>query len=418
MQDLETKDAGGGEGRSDALAEVKELFTKGQEEITALREKLEEAEGKSADYVSKDQIAKIEGDLAETLKREAELKARLSDLEGAANRPGASNGQSGEGAEELKSFTAWARGQASDFEEKAMATDSDPDGGYFVPTAMADGIQMRLRRTSPIRSIANVVSVGGSRYEMMVDRGDAGYEWGGERKAPNETLTPEVNRIGINVHELSALPKISQRLLNDAAFDVVSYLTNYVSDRFARAEATAYVIGDGVDKPRGFMTYNTAEEADGDRADQTLQFRATGVSGGFDGTAPGDVLIDMVHDLQAGYRQSASWVAKSTTAATIAKFKDGDGRYLLQRAMTDDGVLTSILQYPLQEAEDMPEIAAGSLSLAFGDFSRGYTIVDNSSVTVLRDPYTQKPFVLFYTTKRTGGGVTDYDAIKLLKMSV
>jgi HK97 family phage major capsid protein len=402
------------------LAEVKSLFEKGQETLHALRLEFEDSQKKSADYVTEDKIKKIEDQFAAEFKSVSdanrELEARLAEAETKMNRP--KGVASAEEVAETKSFFDWARGKNSDFEKKAMTEGSNPDGGYLVPAVMRDGIQERLRRTSPVRSVANVVSIGSNRYEMLVERGDAGFEWAGETTTRSDTATPDFNKISIDVHELSALPKVSQRTLDDVAFDLGGYLTRYVANRFQRAEAGAYVVGDGVSKPRGFTTYTTAATADDARGAGQLEHVATGTSGGFDASNPADKLIDVIHALQPAYRAGAVWMAKSSTAATMAKFKDGQGNYLLQNVMNGNGGFTPrVLSYPLAEAEDMPALAAGSLSLAFGNFGEGYTIVDNGAVTILRDPYSAKPFVLFYTTKRTGGGVTDFDAIKFVKFS-
>ena len=401
------------------LAEVKSLFDEGQKALHDLRTEFEESKKAAADYVTEEKIKRIEEKFADDFKNMSEasreLEARLAEQEAKANRPG----KAGEGDEndlEMKSFRDWASGKPSDFEEKAMAESSNPDGGYLVPPVMRDGIAERLRRTSPVRSVASVVTISSNRYEMLVERGDAGFEWVGEKSTRSETSTPDFNRINIDVHELSALPKVSQRQLDDTAFDLAGYLTSYVGDRFSRAEATAYVSGDGVNRPRGFTTYTTAAAADSTRAAGVLEHVLTGTSGGFDANNPADKLIEAVYALQAPYRVNAAWMAKSTTVATMAKFKDGQDNYLLQSLMNGNGVLvTRALGYPVVEAEDMPAIAADSLSLAFGNWGQGYTIVDNGGVTTLRDPFTAKPHVLFYTTKRTGGGVSDFDAIKLVK---
>lgn len=405
------------------LDEVKNLFEASQKSLTDLRAEFEDHQKKTADVVSEEKLAKMEADFADKFKAQSDavlemkaLEERLSKIETAGNRPGAPGGKP-EG--EMKSFVDWARGKSSDFEAKAMTETSNPDGGYLVPVEMRDGIQERLRRTSPVRSVANVVTVSGPRYEMLVERGDAGYEWVGEQQTRSDTATPTVNKIAISVHELSAMPKVSQRMLDDASFDLGAWLTGYVSDRFARAEAGGYVTGNGIDRPRGFLDYDTAATADDSRATATLEHVVSGSSGGFTGSGtPADPFVDIIYKLQQPYRGGSVFMMKSTVAATVAKFKDGDGNYLLQTLMGGDGgPVTRLLGYPLVEAEDMPDAAAGSLSVAFGNFGVGYTIVDNAGVRILRDPFSSKPFVLFYATKRTGGGVTDFDAIKLMKLS-
>jgi len=324
------------------LTEVKELFETSQKSLHDLRAEFEEHRKKTADVVSEEKLAKMEADFAEKLKAQqeaaSELKAiedRLSKIETAGNRPGAPGGKPADA--EMKSFTDWARGRPSDFESKAMTEGSNPDGGYLVPVAMRDGIQERLRRTSPVRSVANIVTIDGASYEMLVERGDTGYEWVGETQSRSETTSPTINKIAISAHELSAMPKVSQRMLDDAAFDLGAWLQGYIADRFARAEAGGYVTGSGVDKPRGFTTYDTAATADDSRSSGVLEHVVSGVSGGFDATNPADAFIDLVYKLHPSYRPGAVWMMKSTVAATVAKFKDGDGNYLLQTLMSGDG---------------------------------------------------------------------------------
>lgn len=407
------------------LAEVKSIFDKGMETVEALRAKVEEVEKKGADAVSTDEVKKIEADFAAkfTAMNDASkaLAARLEEAETKLNRPGGAKDKANE--PEMKGFLDFVRDRKSDdraaFETKAMTEDSNPGGGYLVPVTMRDGIISRLRRTSPVRAVANVQSIAGNRWEEMLERDDTGFEWVGETQTRAETGTPTVNMIAIDAHELSAMPKISQRMLDDATFDLGAWLEGRISDRFARAEASAYVTGNGVNKPRGFLTYDTAATADDARAAKTIQRVNTGSSGAFAGSGAGaDVLIDAVYALQSGYRAGARWMAKNTTAAALAKLKDGDGNYLLQSMMGGNGQVVNRLHgYPLDEADDMPAIGAGTLSLAFASWMDAYTIVDAGGVRILRDPFSAKPFILFYSTKRTGGGVSNFDAIKLVQFS-
>lgn len=399
------------------LEEVKTLFAETQKIANAARDKVEELGKKQADYIDTDTLNKIKAELAEKMaaadQANSELKARLEAVETKGNRPGKADGMT----PEAKAMNAYLRkGTELPEEVKAMATSSNPDGGYLVPDGMRDGIQQRLRRSSPVRAVATVISFQGGSYDVLVERGDAGYEWAGETQSRSETTTPTVNRISIATHELSAMPKASQRLLDNATFDVESWLTGYVSDRFARAEATAFVSGDGVNKPKGFLAYSKATTADESRAVETLQYRVTGASGAFAASPnAADALVKIFYDLQGAYQANASWMMKNTTMAEVAVLKDGDGAFLLREMLNGDGSLVRTIQgRPAYIADDMPAMASDSYSIAVGDFS-GYTIVDGLNVTVLRDPFSAKPNVLFYTTKRVGGGVTDFDSIKLLK---
>ncbi len=401
------------------LTEVKELFAATQKTLEALQAETEVAKKQLADVVTEEKLKRIQDDLAAKLEAETkaneEYKLRLEKLETLANRPGGAGGNAKADEYQAK-FNQYVKTGQGEAELKAMATNVQADGGFAVPDMLATGIQERLRRLSPVRSVANTVSFSGGTYSLLVERGDAGFEWAGETQSRSETDTPTLNKINIEVHELSALPKVSQRMLDVADFDVESWLTNYVDGRFGRGEATAFVSGDGVNKPKGFLSYDKATTADETRAVETLQYRVTGTSGAFNATTTANVLTQTFYDLQAAYQANATWMMKNTTAAVVATLKDGNGSYLLQSMLNTDGQFVRTIQgRPVAIADDMPAIAADSYSIAVGDFSRGYTIVDGKSVTVLRDPYSAKPNVLFYVTKRVGGGVTDFDAIKLIK---
>lgn len=400
------------------IAEVKELFAATQRVAEEAKAKAEDLSKKSADFIDRDAFKKMQDDLAAKMAamdaKQAEMKAKADALETAISRPGKV-----EGAAEAstKAFREYLAKGIETAEFKAMSTNVAGDGGYLVPDAMRAGIQQRLRLSSPVRAVANVVSFIGNSYDVLVERGDAGVEWAGETSARNETDTPTINRIAISLHELSAMPKVTQRILDNASFDIEGWLTGYVSDKFARAEATAFVSGNGNTQPKGFLSYSSSTSDDASRAAETLQYRPTGSPGAFDGTSPADVLVRTFYDLQGLYQANAVWMARSATMATIAVMKDASG-YLLREILNADGALTRTIQgRPAVIAEDMPAIGANSLSIAVGDFGAGYTIVENPGITVLRDPFSAKPNVLFYTTKRVGGGVTDFDAIKLIKFA-
>ena len=405
------------------IDEIKQLFDDTQRVAQAAKDKAEEIGKKAADFVDQDTLKKMKAELAEKIeaqdKAQADLRARFEEAEVKNNRPGAP--RSKDLSPEAKAFDAYMRkGQEPGAEQKAMSTQVGADGGFLAPATLAAGIQQRLRRTSPMRELANVVALDGNgSYDILVERGDAGFAWAGETQTRAETTTPTVNRISIVLQELSAMPKISQRLLDTASFDVEGWLTNYVVRRFSRAEATAFISGAGLTSPKGILSYATATGADDTRADGTLQYRATGADGAFASTPGGaDALVKLFYDLQTEYAANASWLMKNTTMAEVAVLKDGQGSYLLREILNGDGSLVrTIMGRPAYAADDMPSIASAALAIAVGDFMAGYTIVEGSQISVLRDPFSAKPHVLFYTTKRVGGGVTDFDAIKLLKFA-
>lgn len=403
------------------VEEIKKLFDDTQRVAQQAKDKADEIAKKSADYVDQDTLKKMKAELAEKIeaqdKLQADLKARLDEVEVKGNRPGAPGGKTITADE--KSFRDYLlKGVEPSQEQKAMSTQVSADGGYLAPPTLADGIQKRLRRTSPVRQVANVINLdGGGSYDILVERGDAGFSWAGETQSRSETDTPTINRISIALHELSAMPKISQRLLDTASFDVEGWLTAYVADRFARAEATAFVSGSGLNRPKGFLAYSVATTDDDARAAETLQYRATGADGAFANAPNGaDALVKLFYDLQAQYQANASWMLKNKTMAEVAVLKDTNGAFLLREMLNGDGSLVrTIMGRPAFSADDMPAIASNALAIAVGDFGAGYTIVEGTGLTVLRDPFSAKPHVLFYTTKRLGGGVNDFDAIKLLK---
>lgn len=319
-----------------------------------------------------------------------------------------------------KAFAAYLRSGDDDglrelaLDGKAMSTAVAADGGYLVDPQTAATIRGTLSSTASIRAIANVVNVDGGTYDVLVDHSEAGSGWATEASVSAETGTPQIDRITISLHELSALPKVSQRLLDDSAFDIEGWLAGRIADKFARSEAQAFVSGDGVDKPKGILTYPTADNDVW--AWGSIGYVPTGANGALAAADPADAIIDLVYALGAEYRANASFVMNSRTAGLIRKLKDNDGRFLWS-----DGLAAReparLLGYPVLIAEDMPDIAADSLSIAFGDFGAGYTIAERPDLRVLRDPFSAKPHVLFYATKRVGGAVSDFAAIKLLKFA-
>lgn len=402
------------------VEEIKKLFDDTQKVAQQAKDKADEISKKTADFVDQDTLKKMQADLAEKFtaadKLQQDLKAQIEAVEIKGNRPGAPEGK--DQSPEAKAFDGYLRkGVEPVVEGKSMSTGSNPDGGYLVPDAMRDGIQARLRRTSPMRQLATVVAFDGGSYDVLVERGDAGYEWAGETQTRLETDTPTINRISLTLHELSAMPKVSQRMLDVATFDIEAWLSAKVIDRFSRAEATAFLSGNGVNRPKGILSYSTASTVDESRAVETLQYRATGADGAFAASPnAADALVKLFYDLQGQYAVNASWLLKNSTMAEVAVLKDGDGAFLLRDMLNSDGTIVRTIQgRPAYLADDMPAIASNAMAIAVGDFQAGYTIADGVGVRVLRDPFSAKPNVLFYTTKRVGGGVTDFDAIKFLK---
>ncbi|MDZ7601850.1 MAG: phage major capsid protein [Hoeflea sp.] len=298
-------------------------------------------------------------------------------------------------------------------ELKAMSAGSDGDGGYLVPDELDTEIGRRLTELSPIRSIATVRQVSGAVLKKPFALNGMATGWVGETAARPQTATPQLTELQFPTMELYAMPAATASLIEDGALDIEGWIAAEVEAAFAEQEGAAFVAGDGINKPRGFLDYpNVADSA---WTWGNLGFIATGAAGAF-GTNPSDRLIELIYALKAGHRQNGRFVMNRKTQAQIRKFKDADGNYLWMPP-AGAGQAASLMGFPVVEAEDMPDIATGALSLAFGDFRRGYLVVDRTGVRILRDPYSAKPYVLFYTTKRVGGGVQNFEAIKLLKFA-
>ncbi len=298
-------------------------------------------------------------------------------------------------------------------EEKALSAGSGPDGGYLVPETVEREVLRRLSAASPIRAIASVRVISGGQYKRAFSTAGAAAGWVGENAARPQTASPTLAELSFPAMELYAMPAATQTLLDDAVVDIDQWIAEEVETAFAEQEGAAFVNGDGVNKPKGFLASTTVANSAWEWG--KLGYLATG-GATFPGTNPSDILVDLIYALKAGYRQNAAFVMNRKTQSVIRKFKDASGVYLWQPP-TSAGAPATLMGFPVVESEDMPDIAANALALAFGDFKRGYLVVDRAGVRVLRDPYSAKPYVLFYTTKRVGGGVQDYDAIKLLKFA-
>ncbi len=362
----------------------------------------------------------FQGEITSRLQQQEERLTMLDRKSVIAGRP-ALAAATETGAPHRKAFAGYLRSGDDDalrglpLEGKAMSTAVAADGGYLVDPQTADTVKSVLKSTASIRSVAQVVSVEATSYDVLVDHADIGSGWASETAALTETATPQIDRVTIPLHELSALPKISQRLLDDSAFDIEGWLAGRIADKFARAEAAAFINGDGVDKPTGFLTH--AQVADAGWSWGNIGYIATGTDGDFDAASPADAILDLVYALGAQYRAGAGFVMNSKTAGVVRKMKDADGRFLWSDGLAA-GEPARLLGYPVLIAEDMPDIAPGSTAIAFGDFGAGYTVAERPDLRVLRDPFSAKPHVLFYATKRVGGDVSDFAAIKLLKFSV
>ncbi|MDH6268378.1 HK97 family phage major capsid protein [Rhizobium sp. SG_E_25_P2] len=375
--------------------------------------RLDEIERKlSADVVTRDKVERIN-------KAVDEQKSMLDQLTLKQARPRLSGGRDGaERGEHKSAFEAYIRrgdeAGLRSLEQKAMSAGSNADGGYLVPEETDGEIGRRLAVVSPIRALATVRQVSTHVLKKPFSTSGMTTGWAAETAARTETAAAALTELSFETMELYAMPAATQTLLDDAAVDIENWIASEVEIAFAEQESAAFVTGNGVSKPKGVLAYTSVANAGWSWGN--LGYVATGAVGAFSSAGPADVLIDAAYALKAGHRQNATYLMNRTTQAAIRKFKDADGNYLW-RPPAAVGEPASLMGFPVAEAEHMPDIAANALAIAIGDFRAGYLVVDRLGVRVLRDPYSAKPYVLFYTTKRVGGGVQNFEAIKLVKFS-
>lgn len=402
---LETKVArAGSSALQDDMMRAFEAFKEANDE------RLSEIERRmSADILIEEKVDRIGAVLDRT-------KARLDELTLKARRPALARDEQAAPDERKVAFEAYVRkgetGALAALERKSMSIVSDADGGYLVPDETEAEIGRLLGQNSPIRAIAGVRQVSSALYKKPFAISGAATGWAGETTARTETNAPTLAELQFPAAELYAMPAATQSLLDDAVVDLDRWIAEEVQAAFAEQETQAFVLGNGTNKPKGFLDYTKV--ADASWSWGNLGYIVTGASGAFAASNPSDKLIDLVYALKSGYRQNAQWVMNRKVQAAIRKLKDADGNYLWQPAATASAK-ASLMSFPITEAETMPDVAADSYSAAFGDFRQGYLIVDRVGVRILRDPYTSKPYVTFYTLKRVGGGVQNFEAIKLLK---
>jgi len=345
------------------------------------------------------------------------MQNQVDNIEKKAGRIGLSNGVNLTAHEATTEYTKALATMIRTGDEaalKGMSVGSDPDGGYVVIPARSQGMTQKIFDGSPIRRLARVETITtGDAWEEPIDADDIGAEWVGESQARPVTDTAQLGLLRVPVHETYALQPVTQRLIDDASIDVGAWVEAKISDKFARQEGTAFTLGDGIAKPRGFLTYDTATTRDATRAWGTIQHIMSGAATAI--TA--DALRDVVWGLRAPYRMGSAWLMNSNTANSIDKLKDGNGDYIWRDSSAAGGP-PSLLGYPVEFSEDMPDIAAGSLALGLANWKRAYVIADKLGIRVLRDPFSSKPKVLIYAYKRVGGGLANSEAIKLMKIGV
>lgn len=396
--------------------EMKDLIVKSNQAFDEFKksnderiQKLEKGEG-VADLEAK--LDKINTKLSE---QEA-LKEKLEAVEKKAARPGQRFATGEDEADEYKSaFDGFMRkGDESALEElhsKSMNTGSDTDGGYAVPEQLDRNVSETLKDDVTMRSVANIITLSTGEYKKLFNLHGAGSGWVGEEDSRPKTDGPKLAQIKPFMGEIYANPEATQKLLDDSFFSVESWLLSEIRDEFAEQEEAAFTHGDGLNKPKGFLAYEMTAQKDNARTFGKLQkFTAAAAT-----AITGDELLTLLYGLRKKYRRGARWMMNGNSIAAIRKLKDSEGNYLWAPGL-QAGQPSGVLGYSISENEEMPDIAAGANAVAFGDFRRGYTIVDRMGTRILRDPYTNKPFVSFYTTKRVGGMLADSNAIKVLAL--
>ncbi|CAJ0851760.1 hypothetical protein AMST5_00466 [freshwater sediment metagenome] len=407
MSSIEMKSAG-----EEIVGDLNRAFSAFKE---ANDERLAQIETRmGADAVTEEKLTRIDQALDET-------KGRLDRLALDLARPrigGAAPADHSE-REHKAAFDTYMRSGESNglkaLEAKAMSRTSGADGGYLVPVPAEKEILRRLAKISPIRAIASVQEISTQSLRRAYSTTGPAAGWVAEADPRPQTANQQIADMNFPAMEIYAMPAATQALLDDAVVDIEQWIAEEVQIAFAEQEGAAFVAGDGVNKPKGFLSYTTV--ADTSWTWGNIGYVATGVSGAFAATNPSDVLFNLVYALRAGYRQNGKFVMGRRAQSLVRQFKTTTGDYIWAPPVTADGA-ASLMNFPVVEAENMPDPAANSLSIAFGDFERGYVVVDRVGIRVLRDPYSAKPYVLFYTTKRVGGGVQNFEAIKLLKFGV
>lgn len=406
---------------TEILNEMKTIFSQFKEKND---ERLNALEKKISDGLENETVEKINAEIDKLQDAYDAAAAKLAALSAGG---GSGDADSPERKAYKKAFNSWFRKgdravQDLDMNElavkAAMSTDSDPDGGYVVPDEMTREITRVQSTVSAMRQLATVISIGSSVYKKPINLGGAGSGWVGEKEARPETDSPTLAMLEFPAMELYANPAATQAMLDDAYFNVEQWLGGEVGIVFAEQEGSAFITGNGVNKPRGIIGYDTVADASYEWG--KLGFVASGVAAALnDATHDGfEGLIDLTYALKQGYRTNAGWLMNRQTTGKIRKLKAlGDTQSYLWQPPVQAGEPATILGYPTRDDDNMQNVGANAFPIAFGDFKRGYLIVDRVGVRVLRDPFTNKPYVLFYTTKRVGGGVQNFEAIKLYKIA-
>lgn len=407
-----------------AFNEYKGMVTGFEKKLKDITPKLDALDTAKFDRMAADIARAIEVSQAAEQKAKA-LEEKNVLLEAAMNRPGAGGSTEERKERNHKLFDSFMRNAKSreidfadyvkelpnvEMEVKTLSTYSDPDGGYLVTPEFGGIVNTFVYESSPIRSLATVTQIGGTALEMVVDNGQTTSGWVGENEARPVTGTPLLNKLTIIAKELYAQPDATQQMLDDGMVNVEAWLAGKVGEEFARKEATAFVNGNGLTQPRGLLTYASGTDVAQQQVERVVS--GSGTTFTYDG------LIDLTGALKEPYQANAVFLCRRTSLNNLLKLKDGQSQPIFNLSYSSTaGVQRTILGQPLYFAADIPAVASNALAMVYGDIRRAYQIVDRVGLRVLRDAYTNKPYVRFYTTKRVGGEVVNYEALKIQTIS-
>jgi HK97 family phage major capsid protein len=344
------------------------------------------------------------------------IEQEVIDMAKTAKRPGALTGKSGQDLQGKSALRAYINNgdesQLLELQGKAMSVGSDPDGGYAVPEYLDREVENLEHDSSAIVRLARTVTTASNGYKKVVNLRGTTSGWVGETDARGETATPKLSVIDITIGELYANPKLTQSMIDDAMFDAEGFISSEIGEEFSDQLGAALLNGDGVNKPKGILTKTVTAEKDGVRAFGSLQ-SVTSIAAA---VIEFNDLQKLKSSLRAKYRKGAAWIMNENTALSLSMIKDLNGQYIWRDAVAD-GQPDTLFGYPVEIDENAPDIAPGAYPVLFGNFLRGYYIVRRTGRRLLRDPFTSKPYVNFYTTERVGGDVVNSECIKLLKIN-
>lgn len=395
------------------FAEVKKLVDELGKSVHDMRQN---NEAKMAELAKNNGVAELKAAQEKLDEQVANMVKGLTDLQ-RANALGADNQKSNDDvAPEIKAaFSHLVRRGEGGLDAKSLSSLTNPDGGYLVPRDTSGRIIKKAQDYSPMRRYASVQSISGDALEGLNDNGVISTGWVGETASRTVTATTQLGMWKVPAHEIYANPQATQRMLDDAEINVEAWISGKLAEAFGQAEASAFISGDGVGKPRGILSRTFATTTDASRAWGTVQKVASGASGAFVATPnAADCLISLMTALHPKYWAGAIFAMNRYTLGEVMKLKDDTGAYIWQPNF-QLGVAGTILGQKVDASFDhLPSLGAASKSIVFGDFSNAYQIVDKKGITILRDPLTNKPYVGFYTTRRVGGDVINSEAYKVL----